>query len=84
MTVICGSVLILQGSTQARNQARLKLNLPVAAGHPRGAQTWEHPQRWASALLLDADLSPLRQVQPEWFTATAGLIRAVDNPLTGN
>lgn len=84
MAVIYSPTLILQGNTQARDQTRLKLNLPVAAGHPRGPQTREHPQRWASAVLLAADLSPLRQVQPERSAATAGLIRALDNPLTGN
>lgn len=84
MTVICSSILILQSNTQAKNQIRLKLNLPEAAGHPRRAQTHKHPQHRASTVLLAADLSQLGQVWPQWFAGTAELIIVLSNPLTGN
>lgn len=84
MPVICSCILTLQGNTQVRNQTRQKLNLPEAAGHPRGVQTRKEPQHRASTVLLAADLSQLRQVWPQWFAATAELIHVLGNPLTGN
>lgn len=84
MTVIFSSILILQSNIQGKNQTRLELNLPGAAGHPRGAQTHKHQQHRASTILLTADLSQLGQVWPHWFATTAELIHVLGNPLTGN